>query len=116
MATRKDDLTYADPPGEELRKGLRLLAFATLALFVLLAALGFFGWRDSVHRDHDIQSGRLESCQRTYQSFLDVFRPFFPPGKPTLKNGWEQRQIDNWHSLENTVVRKKAACPAQIQP
>lgn len=109
-----NDLTPR-PPGEELRRGLLLLALATVVLFIGLVITGVVGWAILENRADDIQRGRLESCQRTYQSYIDVFRPFFPEGPPIASNkNWTAEQIENWENLNRTIRRKKTQCPSQI--
>src|SRR4051812_37783217 len=47
------------------------------------------------HRINDVQKSRVESCQRTYSSFLTVFRPFFPP----RRQDWSIKQNEDWAKL-----------------
>lgn len=59
----------------------------------------------------DIQSSRLSSCKRTYSSYLEVFRPFFPKGDVIT---WPARQQKSWNKLTKNVNELKAACDKQI--
>jgi hypothetical protein len=69
--------------GAQLQRGLRRLTYATAVLFVALAALGVYAWRDAVTKRHDLQReearttaalctlrGDLEQRVRSSEEFL----------------------------------------------
>jgi mannitol-specific phosphotransferase system IIBC component len=58
-----------------------------------------------------IQQSRVTSCQKTYESFRDVFSPFFqPPAKRTVQ---QQHDIDKFNRI---IDKKKAGCGRQTKP
>lgn len=57
-----------------------------LRIAVVLAALvvggtGLALWSISEWKNA-LQASRVKSCQQTYQAFIEVFKPYFPAGKP----------------------------------
>lgn len=71
--------------------------------------------RDSVQQNKqritDIQASRIVSCITTYESFRQVFKPFFPPpGHRTVK------QNQDLNKLNKIVVARKKQCVVQVQP
>jgi hypothetical protein len=95
---------------------------ARIAAFILLALAVTVGlWRlqglAAANRERiaDIQSNRVASCERTYSSYIEVFRPFFPSGPPTKKNKrWAPEQRRDWGKLSRTVERLKGRCDEQV--
>jgi hypothetical protein len=62
-------------------------------------------------RISDIQVSRVASCRTTYESFREVFSPFFPPpGKRSPKQARDLKKFNN------IIDRKKRKCIRQVQP
>ena len=57
----------------------------------------------------DIQQGRLESCQRTYEGIRQAFRPFLPP--PRARSRIVRLRL---HKFNTNIDRLKAQCAVQI--
>ena len=55
----------------------------------------------------DIQTTRIESCERTYEGIREVFSPFFP--KPPLT----QQQLNNLERFNKTIADLRAGCVNQ---
>lgn len=75
---------------------------ATVSILGMLAvlALGFVA----------LQKSRVESCQRTYESFPLMFKPFFPPDQKK----WTDAQNTNWNKLQDRADGLGAQCREQI--
>jgi uncharacterized protein HemX len=54
------------------------------------------------------QESRLRSCRQTYESFNEVFKPFFPP--PKQRTSAQRKSLQK---LENRVRELKRTCPKQ---
>lgn len=88
------------------------LLVALAAAFVLLF-VQVQHQQDSLRRDQDaIERGRLHSCQQTYRSFPEVFRPFFPADRKT----WPPMVRRNWAKLIKRTDELARGCSQQIQP
>lgn len=96
-------------PGE-IQKFLRLLAIATVVLFLISAGLGIFGYLANKHRINDIQESRVDSCERTYLAFKQVFQPFIPP--PALRTGKQKKDIATFYVL---IRNLRHNCDAQTK-
>jgi len=64
--------------------------------------------RKNHERIMDIQRGRLESCQRTYEGIRQVFRPFFAP--PQKRSAHERLVIKKFN---HRIEALKAQCDDQ---
>lgn len=60
-------------------------------------------------RQDEIQHARVESCERTYQAFREVFAPFLRP--PEVRTPREQARIAVFNQ---TVERLKNQCAEQV--
>lgn len=59
----------------------------------------------------DIQHSRIVSCQTTYESIRQVFKPFFPPaGSRTAK---QQQDLKKFNSI---IDQRKTKCISEISP
>jgi hypothetical protein len=87
---------------------LRTLVVMTAILFVISCSIGVYSYVANGNRVSDIQTNRLSSCIRTYDSFDQVFRPLFPPNPRTPV---ERRQL---HKFEATINRLKRSCREQV--
>lgn len=90
----------------------RLLA-AVLVLSVLaFASLIAYANHLSRQRDAAIQRSRVESCERTYQSFPLMFQPFFPADRAD----WTARQLRDWEKLGARADELARQCVKQTTP
>lgn len=62
---------------------------------------------DLKQAQQDIQTSRLASCKRTYNSFQQVFNPFFTK---------QQRQQPNFKKFQRVLIHLKAGCKKVITP
>ena len=86
--------------------------WGNLAVLALLLSCGVatLSWIANNSRIDDIQSSRVESCERTYEGVREIFRPFFrPPEKRTRK---QRRDVAKFN---RTVDRLKARCDVQTK-
>jgi hypothetical protein len=77
---------------------------------IVFTATTFWLLHDIRESQHDIQKARVESCQRTYSSFNEVFKPFFP--SPSRQS---KKQKEDLLKLKNTVVKLQRHCAEQTQ-
>lgn len=77
---------------------------------VLVSVAWIIAWTANQNRIHDIQKSRVASCQKTYESFKEVFAPFFPPEKKRTKE-----QQNNLDKLNKVVDRLKLRCTIQTK-
>lgn len=64
--------------------------------------------RENAARIEDIQKSRVESCQRTYNSFPEVFKPFIPPVQTP-------QQLKDWQNFLALVHAKAHQCVLQTR-
>lgn len=76
-----------------------ILGFTIFSLYLFI---------ENGYRVNDIQKGRVASCQKTYESIRDVFKPFFAP-----PNNRTQEQTDQIRKFNNTIDARKAGCAIQ---
>jgi hypothetical protein len=87
-----------------LKTAFNMLALATLVLYLALGGLTFAFYIT-------IQHSRVSSCEKTYESIRDVFKPFFrPPDKQTAKEKADKIKFNR------TINAKKASCDIQVSP
>lgn len=67
--------------------------------------------RENRQRIAEQQQSRIASCRQTYESFNEVFKPFFPPPKKRT-----QEQRDNLQKLSDRVDELKKNCSVQTRP
>lgn len=63
------------------------------------------------HRVEDIQRSRVHSCRQTYESFNQVFKPFFRPAK--LQTPKEKHDLAKFKAI---IKRLKSKCVTQTKP
>jgi hypothetical protein len=101
-----------EQPGQARRtaaqRALWLLVAATAVLFVCSAGIGVFAYITNNNRISDIQQSRITSCERTYEAFNQVFRPFFPP--PQHRTAKQQHDLAKLH---RTIRRLERHCTDQ---
>lgn len=92
-----------------VQRSLRILVVATCLLFLLSAGIGLYAYFANHNRINDIQQGRISSCQRTYQAFIEVFKPVEPP--PSKRTPEENARV---HQFNRTIRRLQRNCSHQI--
>jgi hypothetical protein len=94
---------------------LIFLSFAAGALLIGIVFTGSSRIKENKDLVAEIQTNRVASCRQTYESYIEVFRPFFPSGRPTKQNKrWAPEQRKNWGKLTGTVERLKGRCDEQV--
>lgn len=94
---------------DEIRRSLKLLAVATTVLYIALGIALLVIYINLGQKSDAIQDSRLVSCERTYESFNEVFKPFFRPAAQRTKK--EQSDFDKLH---NKIKELKDRCSTQI--
>jgi hypothetical protein len=64
------------------------------------------------HRITDVQDSRVYSCEKTYQSFPEMFRPFFP----REQSDWTPEQVTNFNKLTTRANELAKRCRHQVSP
>lgn len=67
--------------------------------------------QENKHRIIEIQQSRVHSCSTTYESFRQVFKPFFPP--PGHRTAKQKRDLAK---LDRIINKHKSKCVKQVQP
>lgn len=96
---------------DQLKRAYWYLVVLTIGLFLWTNAIAVVGWISNSNRVNEIQASRLESCEKNYEAFRKVFKPFFrPAAQQTPKERSDQAK------LNRTVDKLKKQCKQQIKP
>lgn len=106
-------MPYADST-KEVHRSFIIFCAATALLYVIVVAIGVVGY-------FSIQNSRRESCQRTYQGQVEVFRPLFPKrlhmkefeALTDSQKASQLRQVHNLHVFRNSIDMLAANCSKQ---
>jgi hypothetical protein len=91
-------------PDRYRRQQRLIIASGALAIAAML--LVFFGaLYEASQRDKNRREARIKNCRSIYESFNEVFDPFFPPPKERTR-----AQKRNLQKLADRVVELKTRC------
>jgi hypothetical protein len=62
------------------------------------------------HRITDVQDSRIFSCERTYHSFPEMFRPFYP----REEKDWTPEQVSSFNKLTARANELAKTCTHQV--